>query len=131
MNPESIRSDAPSAPVAIVDDAEGIRETQIQAPFADHFTYSNIAAFSTSLMDIRISFGEFLPDGTSVPRVGVVMSPEQAAVLAMLLLSQVNSYEQSFGKIRDPRWRYFADTAAEKAAKALQEGKLGSSEKPT
>lgn len=127
MNHEDIQN-PPSASVRITDiqpsgEAGTFAETTVQVPYAERFIYSNVAAFSVSLMDVRISFGEFLPNGTAVANLGVVMAPEQAAVLAMLLLAQVNAYEQNFGKIRDPRWRQFADTAAERAAKALQESK--------
>ena len=87
----------------------GIEEVTLRVPFPDSFVYSNIAAFSLSLMDIRIGFCEAMPDRTVQPRVGIVMPPEQAAILAMLLLTQINTYERNFGPIRDPRWREFAD----------------------
>ncbi len=107
-----IESDDPKA---------GYSEVALQVPYPKEFIYSNIASFSVSLMDIRIGFGEFLPDGNAVAKVGIVMPPEQCAVLAMMLLSQVNSYETNFGKIRDPRWRAFADSANERMAQAVQE----------
>jgi len=66
-----------------------------------------------SLFDLRIGFGEAMPDRTVKPRVGVVMSPEQAAILALLLIGQVAQYEKNFGPLRDPRWREFADQASQ------------------
>ena len=94
----------------------------LQVPFPETFIYSNIAAFSMSLMDMRIGFGEAMPDRTVRPRVGVVMAPEQAAVIALLLIGQVAQYEKVFGPLRDPRWRQFADQIAsnEEALAAAQ-----------
>jgi hypothetical protein len=87
----------------------GMEEVTLRVPFPDTFVYSNIAAFSVSMMDIRIGFGEAMPDRTVQPKVGIVMPPEQAAMLAMLLLTQINTYERSFGLIREPRWREFSN----------------------
>ena len=96
---------------------ERIEEITLKIPYPDTFIYSNIAAFSMSLMDIRIAFGEALPEGGVAARVGVVMTPEHAAILTLMLLRQVNSYEVHFGKIRHPEWRHFADRAEAQAKK--------------
>jgi len=103
---------------------ESIQELTLRVPFPDSFVYSNAAAFSISLMDIRISFAEAMPDRTVQPRVGLVMAPEQAAILAITLLLQLDSYEKNFGQIRDPRWRDFAALSS-KYYEHLQQQRLG------
>jgi hypothetical protein len=85
--------------------ADGIEEVTLRVPFPDSFVYSNIASFSISLMDIRIGFGEAMPDRTVQPRVGIVMPPEQAALVAMHLFSQLHVYERAFGPIRLAQWQ--------------------------
>jgi hypothetical protein len=102
-----------------------IKEKTVNIPFPETFTYANCAAFSLSLMEFRIGFAEFATltgDGptTAIPRVGIVMPPEAAAVIALMLMSQLHSYEKSFGEIRHPAWR---------AAKAQQQiPQVGTSE---
>jgi len=62
-------------------------------------------------MEIRLGFAEAMQDGRAVPKVGIVMPPEAAAVIALVLFQQVKTYEQNFGEIRHPLW------------KAMKEGK--------
>jgi hypothetical protein len=82
-----------------------MQEVTLQIPYPDAFIYSNCAAFSISQMDIRIGFAEALPDRKAYARVGIVMAPEHAAILALNLLGQVHAYEQTFGMIRVPEWQ--------------------------
>jgi len=80
-------------------------EIEVAIPFASSWTYANVFAFSLSPMDIRISFGEALPDGKAEARAGIVMTPDQAAFLALALVRQINEFEQRFGAIRNPLWK--------------------------
>jgi hypothetical protein len=98
MNPESNDPhESESAPL-------GGKEITLNVPMAKSFVYSNVAAFSVSFMDIRISFGEAMPDQTAEARVGIVMPPEHAAYLALMLLEQVQIFERTFGPVRHPQW---------------------------
>jgi|ERR1019366_3730623 hypothetical protein len=82
-----------------------LMERAVKIPFPPSFAYSNCAAFSLSSMDFRISFAEVMQDGTAEAKVGIVMPPEQAAMLAMMLLQQLKTFEERFGAIRLPAWR--------------------------
>ena len=99
----------PAAP--IVAQEETVNQVEVNVPFTDNFVYSNITALSTSFMDVRISFGEMLPDGKAQARIGVVLPPEHAAQLVLNLMVQLNFFESNFGKIRHPQWRAFRDKA--------------------
>jgi Protein of unknown function (DUF3467) len=77
----------------------------MHVPFPDTFVYSNCSAFSVSQMDIRISFAEAMPNRTAQARVGVVLPPEHAALLAMTLTSQIHIYERAFGPVRLAQWQ--------------------------
>ena len=46
----------------------------------------------------------------------VAMSPEHAAILALTLFNQLATYEKTFGKIREPSWRHFADLSEQMPA---------------
>jgi hypothetical protein len=46
-----------------------------------------------------------MQDGTAVSRVGLVLPPEAAAVIAMVLFEQVKTFEDNFGEIRHPMWK--------------------------
>jgi uncharacterized protein DUF3467 len=81
------------------------REVLVTVPFPPDFVYSNCAAFSLSAMDFRISFAEAMPDGHAEARVGVVLPPEQAATLAIMLIHQLTTFEERFGEIRHPGWK--------------------------
>ena len=84
---------------------DGYKEVIIHIPFPSAYVYSNCACFALSPMDFRIGFAESMPNGTAESRVGIVMPPEQAVVLAMMLLTQISVYEQKFGEIRNQQWR--------------------------
>lgn len=98
-----------------------VEETNITVPFAENFVYSNVSALSTSMMDVRISFGEAMPDRTVHPRVGIVVPPEHAAQLVLNLLQQLHFFEKNFGVIRNPLWRSFQDKAKANVLKAKTE----------
>jgi len=113
-------------------ETEGMETTVTQAmltiPFPDSFIYSNVSALSASFMDIRVGFGEAMPDGTVQSRVGVVMPAEHAAQLVLNLLQNLAFFEHNFGEIRNPEWRAFqakakANLAAFRRAKKDQEEK--------
>jgi hypothetical protein len=74
---------------------------------ADTYIYSNVAGISIAPWDIRINFAEVQPRGDQVVSktvAGIVMPPEHAAALAMLLLAQLHHFEAQFGAIRHPEW---------------------------
>jgi hypothetical protein len=89
------------------EDQHEVTEATIAVPFPETFIYSNISAFSTSFMDVRIGFAEAMPDKSAKTRVGVVMPPEHAAHVALSLLRQLEFFEARFGPIRLPAWRAF------------------------
>src|ERR1035437_254901 len=82
-----------------------LKERAVKIPFPPSFAYSNCAEFSLSAMDFRISFAEVTQDGNAEAKVGIVMPPEQAAMLALMLLQQLKTFEERFGSIRLPAWR--------------------------
>jgi len=89
-----------------------IQEVQITVPFPDSFVYSNVSAISSSSMDIRVGFGEAMPDGIAYPRVGVVMTVEHAAQLVINMIQQLKVFEdRGFGLIRNSMWREFRERA--------------------
>jgi hypothetical protein len=82
-----------------------LQQSTIHIPFPESFVYVHCAAFSISQMEIRLGFAEAMQDGRAVSKVGVVMPPEAAAVIAMVLFQQVKTYEENFGEIRHPLWK--------------------------
>jgi hypothetical protein len=96
----------------------GMTLVNMHVPFPDTFVYSNCSAFSVSQMDIRISFAEALPNRTAQARVGVVLPPEHAALVALTLLSQIHVYEQAFGQIRLAQWQSQKEEAIRKLLEA-------------
>jgi hypothetical protein len=80
---------------------------RIVVPFADDFVYANCSAFSTTFMDVRVSFGEVLPTGVVKAKVGIVMPAEHAAHVTMALFQQLAVFETNFGPIRNPEWTAF------------------------
>lgn len=95
-----------------------IKEKTVHIPFPQEFIYANCAAFGVSQMEIRIGFAEAMQNGSAVSKVGVVLPPEAAAVIAMVLFQQVRIFEENFGEIRHPAW------------KAMKEGKDVSPKSP-
>lgn len=82
-----------------------VKEVSINIPFHESFIYVNCAAFALSQMEIRVSFAEASHDGKAVSRAGIILPPEAAAVIALILFQQVERYEDKFGEIRHPLWR--------------------------
>jgi len=82
-----------------------VQNVNVFIPFPESFVYANCVAFATSQNEIRLSFAEAMQDGKAVPKVGIVMPPETAAVLALVLFQQVQVFESTFGEIRHPMWR--------------------------
>lgn len=107
-------------PQPSVEPKEGVNQMEVTAPFTDNYIYSNISALSTSYMDLRISFGEVMPNGTPHAKVGVVIPLEHAAQLTMNLLLQLNFFEKNFGEIRHPQWRFFQEKAQANINAALK-----------
>jgi hypothetical protein len=88
------------------EEGSGIEQKTIHIPFPETYIYSNCAAFSLSLMEFRIGFAEAITGQDKVfPRVGITMTPEAAAVIALTLVQQLTHYEKNFGEIRHPAWR--------------------------
>ena len=87
------------------------KQGMVHIPFPESFVYANCCAFAIGQMEIRLGFAEAMQDGRAVPKVGIVMPPEAAAVIALVLFQQVKTYEHNFGEIRHPLW------------KAMKEGK--------
>jgi len=56
-------------------------------------------------MEIRLAFAEAMQDGRAVSKVGVVMPPEAAAVIAMVLFQQVRIYEENSARFVTPSWK--------------------------
>ena len=86
-----------------------IEHKTVLIPLPETFVYSNCAAFSLGQNEIRLGFAEVMPDGRAYPRTGVVMPPETAAVVALVLMKQVAVFEHTFGQIRHPMWRAFKE----------------------
>ena len=84
-----------------------LQQVAVQIPFPETFLYANCAAFAISQMEIRIGFAEAMQTGKAVSKVGIVLPPEAAAVIALVLLAQVTMYEASFGEIRHSMWKAF------------------------
>ena len=77
---------------------------------AQTYLYSNVAGLAISPWDMRINFAEVQPtggDGVIAKTVaGIVLTPEHAAGLALLLFMQLMAYEKQFGQIRHPAWAH-------------------------
>ncbi len=75
----------------------------------DSYVYSNVAGVSISPWDIRINFADVnvVNEGEQGFKavIGIVMPPEHAAGLAMLLTRQLKQYEDQFGEIRHEPWQ--------------------------
>ena len=100
-------TDEPERPEIPLTEAPSGKATQrvIHIPFPESFVNANCCAFALGQMEIRLGFAEAMQDGRAVPRVGIVMPPEAAAVIALVLLQQVKTYEENFGEIRHPLWK--------------------------
>jgi len=92
----------------------------------DTYIYSNVAGVSISPWDIRINFADVNVTDEGQEQVfkavtGVVMPPEHAAGLVMLLTGQLKQYESQFGEIRYPPWQAMKARNAARAAKMAEE----------
>src|SRR5262249_20315106 len=63
------------------------------------YIYVNRSLASGSSWDIRFTFGEDTPSGKTIPRVGIVMSPQHAKAFAKLVASTVKQFEERLGEI--------------------------------
>jgi len=100
---------------------------QIKIQEADSFAYSNVASISMSPWDLRVNFADVNPkldepEGTTKAFAGIIMPPEHAASLALLLMDQLHRYEQQFGLIREPKWRAMATAAKQRLKEATKGG---------
>jgi hypothetical protein len=77
----------------------------VHIPFPESFVYCNCCAFAIGQHELRLGFAEAMQDGKAVPKAGIIMVPEVAAVVALVLLQQVTAYEQNFGEIRHEMWK--------------------------
>src|SRR5580704_7833938 len=81
--------------------ASKITDVQLHIPFPETFVYSNVSAYSTSMMDIHVSFAEALPNKSVVAKVGIAMTAEHAAHVALSLIQQLLFFEERFGEVRN------------------------------
>ena len=89
---------------------------------SESYTYTNVSAVSISPFDIRINFADATPYGTeskTTTVIGLVIPPEHAAGLAILLCAQALNFEEQFGPIRHKQWKEFRQVLA--AARMLTE----------
>lgn len=80
-------------------------KVRVQNP--DQSIYSNVVAVTITPWDVRVNFADYAPSGKAgggvdnvKAIVGVIMSPEQAASLAILLNRQLENFESQFGQVR-------------------------------
>lgn len=91
---------------------------EIEPP--ETYVYSNVAGVTVTPWDVRINFADVnvRNDANALCKtvVGVVMPPEHAAGLALLLMDQLHLFEAQFGKIRHRAWRAIAENAIQKGS---------------
>ncbi|MEO8053411.1 MAG: DUF3467 domain-containing protein [Acidobacteriota bacterium] len=84
-------------------------EFSIKIEASDTYVYSNVAGISISPWDLRINFADVnvvnKKDEAFKAVMGIVMPPEHAAGLTLLLMRQLRNYEEQFGAIRHPDWQ--------------------------
>ncbi len=68
-------------------------------PLVTSFVYVNSAEIQANNWDVRLVFGERLPNDTSEPRVGLVMSHQHFKAFADAVATQLKALEEVFGKI--------------------------------
>ena len=61
--------------------------------------YSNVVNLSSSLTDIRVTFGKHAPIGEPTYDFAVYLSYPAAKQVSVLLQQMISSYEESFGQI--------------------------------
>jgi hypothetical protein len=94
-------------------DANGVRNVSLKIPFPETFIYANCCAFAIGQMEIRLGFGEAMQDSTVMSKAGIILPPEAAAVIALVLFQQVRIFEENFGEIRHPSWKAMKEAAKE------------------
>jgi hypothetical protein len=104
-----------SSPIEAKTVKSGLRTMRIDSP--PSYVYSNVAGVSLTPWDVRINFADVNPTDPAAmdqpedtilriaANTGIVMPPEHAAGLAILLVQQLQVYEQQFGPIRHPKWK--------------------------
>ncbi len=84
-------------------------EFKLRMTSPDSYTYANMIGVAFTPWDVRLHFANAFPSipGDSEVRAasGIIMAPENAASLALLLTKQVQLYERQFGAIRNKQWR--------------------------
>lgn len=69
-------------------------------------TYSNSMNVEVSFNDFKLFFGEIMEATqeklVTEDRVAIIVSPEQARLIAKVLKEQIEVYESKFGSIRKP-----------------------------
>jgi len=106
-------------------------EVSVKVEAAESYVYSNICGISVSPLDIQINFADvstgYTKQETRIKTVvGVILTPEHAAALAILLTTQLHNYERQFGTIRHRQWkamREFGEKHASEARGEMDSGK--------
>ena len=68
------------------------------SPLADYIYVSSVQ-MSSNNWDLRLTFGDRLPNTNVVTKVGVVMSHRHAKAMLMILQKQIDVLEETFGPI--------------------------------
>ena len=107
-----------SKTASVVGQPDKIVNIQTVVEPAEEYVYSNIAGMSISPWDVRINFAELLPNPSTSEQkartktvAGIVMTPEHAAGLVLLLMRQLIAYELNIGPIRNEEWHRLAGEA--------------------
>lgn len=68
--------------------------------------YANWVSIESNLFDVNLQFGQNnTPDNgdSKVPLAQIIMSPQHAKVLGIMLMQNIRNYEEKFGKINIPQ----------------------------
>lgn len=89
----------------------------------DNYHYSNVSAISISPWDIRINFADVSPQHEQaiekrIADIGIILPPEHAAGLALLLMDQLRLFESQFGPIRHGKWNAMSGAAKQRFKEA-------------
>jgi hypothetical protein len=66
----------------------------------DSFVYINGTELASNNWDVRIAFGERLPNGKSEARIGIVTSHQHFKAFVQAVTSQLARLEEAMGEIR-------------------------------
>ena len=101
-----------------------LAQVKVRVEPPESYVYSNISGLALSAFDVRLHFAEVMPSSETSPKIrtvaGIVIPPEHAAALVLLLMQQLQEYEKQFGAIRHSPWRDL--TGVLKRISALKEG---------